>query len=367
MSSEHVAVGGVPAVKAMPSSVVSGHSTWDGAGGMDGITVVRIDDTHIAEEQSHVRTKVREGATAYYEMEYSMPEEEEEEDGVYVIEYSNPEEEGQSYQFTMSVDGSLPPKKPMTTHPAVRESVSAPLPVMKRIPKLQRPQRTETKKRRRLGEEEDVKKEEEILSNKCVLELGEDYSDVMKMNEGKTLVCSMCPPPGRFFKRASGLAVHLKQMHHMEGKKTFFCSWCQQNVRSQIDLDSHTKRHANQDAVFTCVLCSSAEERTFKGSRWVLKKHMEKEHPGVVPRCHVCHKNFKSVVSYLADQFRHVGVTPYHCAKCQIYEITERGLSVHIKNHDKPKKRKQGLGGNQPQTLAAPPVADNSATDDSDF
>ncbi|XP_074550052.1 uncharacterized protein LOC141807755 isoform X2 [Halichoeres trimaculatus] len=355
---------------------MSGNPNWEAAGGMDGITVVRIDDSHIAEEQSHDRTKVREGAAPYHDMEYALPEEEgvgeEEEEGVYVIEYSNPEEEGQSYQFTMSVDRSLPARKPAMTHPSVRESTKAPLPVPQVMPKVQRPQRPRVEPKWRLKEEEDVKKEE-VLSNKCVLELGENYSDAMR-NDGKTLVCSMCPPPGRYFKRASGLAVHLKQMHYREGKKTYFCTWCKQNVRTQIELDAHTKRHANQDAVYTCFLCASeteskpeAERRSFKGSRWALKNHMTKEHPGIVPDCHICHKSFKLLTSYLADQFRHVGVTPYHCARCQIYEITERGLSVHIKNHDKPKKKKQRLGENQPQTLAEPVVADNSATDDSDF
>ncbi|CAJ1081750.1 zinc finger protein 652-A-like [Xyrichtys novacula] len=359
MSSDHLVVGGVP------------------AGGMDGITVVRIDDTHIAEEQSDVRTKVREGATAYYEMGYTLEgeeaaeEEEEEDNSVYVIEYSNPEEEGQSYQFTMSVDRSLPPKKPIIKQSVVRESTKAALPVASNLKRPQRPRKVP--KRIRPIEEEDVKKEP-ILSNKCVLELGEDYSDMMKNNDGKTIICSLCPPPGRFFKKASGLAIHLKQMHNMEGKKTFYCMWCKQNVRSQVELDAHTKRHANQDAVFTCYICSTekesqseAGEKVFKGNKWGLRKHLEKEHPGIIPPCHFCHRSFKSLVSYLADQFRHVGVTPYHCARCQIYEITERGLRVHIKNHDKPRKRKREQPAENLSEVPETPAVDNSATDDSDF
>ncbi|XP_044031967.1 zinc finger protein 350 [Siniperca chuatsi] len=378
MSSEHMAVGGGPAGKATSSSVVSGNGNWDGAGGMDQITVVRIDDTHIAEEQSHVGGKVKDDAAEYYEMEYSMPAEEEaaaeeEEDGVYVIEYSNAEEEGESYQFTMSVDRSLPAKKPTIKHPVVGENARAPLPVVSKPFRPPRP-RHEVRQKRKLITEEEVKKEE-VVSNKCVLELGENYSDVMGINSGsgKRLVCSLCPPPGRFFKRGSGLAVHLKQMHHLMGKKTFFCTSCQQTVRTQIELDAHTRRHANQDAVFTCLLCSAeagnkteTEKTGFEGSRWGLRRHLENEHPGVIPRCDICNKGFKSLVSYLADQFRHVGVSPYYCAKCQIYEMTERGLSIHTKNHNK-KKMKQESGENHPQTLGASAGADNSATDDSDF
>lgn len=342
---------------------------------MDQITVVRIDDTHIAEEQSHVGGKLKDDAVDYYEVEYSMPAEEEvvaeeEEDGVYVIEYSNPEEEGESYQFTMSVDRSLPAKKQVVIHPAARENAAAPSPVTSKPSRPSRP-RQEVRKRKMVREEE--VKEEEIVSNKSVLELGEDYNDMMGSGKSQ-LVCSLCPPPGKFFKRASGLAVHLKQMHLMEGKKTFFCTSCNQTVRTQIELDAHTRRHANQDAVFTCLLCpaetenkpDAAEKTGFKGSKWGLRRHLEKEHPGIIPRCDICNKGFKSLVSYLADQFRHVGVSPFYCAKCQIYEMTERGLSVHIKNHDK-KKKKQEPAENHLQTLGVSASAENSATDDSDF
>nr|XP_046227617.1 zinc finger protein 567 isoform X2 [Scatophagus argus] len=378
-STEHLPVGGSAAGKATSSSVVSGNGNWDGAGGMDQITVVRIDDTHIAEERSHVGGKFKDGSTEYFEvMEYSMPAEEEvvgeeEEDSVYVIEYSNPEEEGESYQFTMSVDRSLPTKKPVIKHPVFRENTRSPLPVMSKPPRPSRP-RHEIRQKRKTVTEEEVDKEE-VMSNKSVLELGENYRDMMEMNSGpdKRLVCLLCPPPGRIFKRGSGLAVHLKQMHHMVEKKTFFCTSCQQSVRTQIELDAHTKRHANQDAVFTCLICAAetenktdSENTGFRGSKLGLKSHLEKKHPGVIPRCDICNKGFKSLVSYLADQFRHVGRSPYYCAKCQIYEMTERGLSVHMKNHDK-KMKKQECVENHLQTVGVSAIADNSATDDSDF
>ncbi|XP_029282251.1 zinc finger protein 667-like isoform X2 [Cottoperca gobio] len=384
-SAEHSAVTAGPAGKASSSSVGSGNGSWDGVGGLDQITVVRIDDTHIAEDKD---------AAVCYEVEYSMPAEdevagEEEEDGVYVIEYSNPEEEGESYQFTMSVDRSLPAKKPIINHPAARESARAPLPVMSKPVRPQRPRqkrKLEVKqlevKQLEVKRQQEVKqlevkqlevkqlqevKQQEVVSNKCVLELGEDYREVMGMNLGsdkKQLMCTLCPQPGRLFKRAAGLAVHLKHMHLLEAKKTFFCSSCQQSVRSQIELDAHTKRHANQDAVFTCLLCP-AEMTGYKGSRWGLRRHLEKEHRGVIPRCDICNKGFTSLVSYLADQFRHVGVSPYYCARCQIYEMTERGLNVHMKNDSKKKKQESDESNLQAAGVSA--NADNSATDDSDF
>ncbi|KAM6908337.1 uncharacterized protein PEZ65_016625 isoform 1-T2 [Lycodopsis pacificus] len=358
----------VSAGKSSSSSVRPGNGSWGAAGGMDQITVVRIDDTHIAEERSLKAT----AAAACYEVEYSMPtedeeEEEEEEDGVYVIEYSNPEEEGEGYQFTMSVDRSLPALK----RPAVSENATAPpLPLppsplakLSQRPKHKRKPTAEEEARRRRR-----KQQQHFVSNKCVLELGEVYQDAMGMSlDSGQLVCTLCPPPGRSFKRASGLAVHLKHMHLQEGNKKFFCTTCKQPVRTQIELDAHTKRHANQGAVFSCLLCP--ETAGYRGPRKGLRRHLEQEHPGVIPRCHVCNKGFSSLVSYLADQFRHVGVSPYFCARCQIYEMTERGLSVHIRNHDKKKKelqQQEESSGNLPLTFGGA-NADNSATDDSDF
>ncbi|XP_028425259.1 zinc finger protein 205-like [Perca flavescens] len=368
-SSEPPAVGGGPAGK-----TASGNGNWDGAvaGGMDQITVVRIDDTHIAEEQCQDGGEVKDAAHCY-EVEYSMPAaEEEEEDSVYVIEYSNPEEEGESYQFTMSVDKSLPAKKPIITHPAARESAGAPPPVLSKPSVAPRPRPGAGRKRKLMAEE--GKEEEEVLSNKSVLELGEHYSDVMGANSAvgpSQLVCTLCPPPGKFFKRGSGLAVHLKHMHNLDTNKKFFCAPCQRSVRTQIELDRHTKRHANKAAVFTCHLCPvEAGKRGYRGSRCGLKSHLETEHPGVIPRCHICNKGFQSIVTYLADQFRHVGVSPHHCAKCQIYEMTSRGLLIHIKNHDKKKKKQQQEeeeSGENHQSHRVSANGDNSATDDSDF
>ena len=365
MSSEHPVVAGGLAGKSTSSSGVKGNIYWDCDSSLDQITVVRIDDTHIAEDKD---------SAACYDVEYSIPAEEEandEDDGVYVIEYSNPEEEGESYQFTMSVDRPLPTKKQIVTHAATRESVMS---------KPSRPQRLRQKRKMDI--------EEEVVSNKCLLELGEDYRDIMRTNSDKEqLVCKLCPPPGRFFKKPAGLAVHLKHTHQFGGK-TFFCTTCQRSVRTQLDLDSHTKRHANQEAVFTCLLCKAQEGKAgYTGAKLRLRRHLEQEHPGVVPRCDICNKGFLSLTSYLADQFRHVGVSPYYCARCQIYEMTERGLSVHIRNDNLREKKLQESQNNLlvsqnnllvPQNNLLEPESnlrelgvsvsdDNSATDDSDF
>lgn len=351
-------------------------SPWGPATGMDQITVVRIDDTHIAQEQFHNGGRGK-AAAACYEMESSVPpggeeeavgeEEVEEEDGggVYVIEYSNPEEDGESYQFSMSVDRPLPARKPALKHPAGVDA-TAPSPA-----KLSRRPRQKRKPRAREEEEEEVRRRQQeaepLGSNKCVLELGEDYIGNLAL-DGRPLVCTLCPPPGRSFKRASGLAVHLKHLHLLEGKKTFFCATCKHKVRTQVELDAHTKRHANQSAVFSCLLCPPAEEG-YKGSKWGLRRHLEQQHPGVVPRCDICNKGFTSLASYLADQFRHVGVSPFFCTRCRIYEMTERGLLVHIRNHDRKQQQQQEAAPSEapPQTLGVSANPDNSATDDSDF
>ncbi|XP_029979082.1 uncharacterized protein LOC115411218 isoform X2 [Sphaeramia orbicularis] len=343
----------------------AGNGNWDATSGMDQITVVRIDDTHITGEQ------VNPGGTVCYEMECTMPTEEvvaeddEEEDNVFVIEYSNPEEEGESYQFTMSVDRSVPAKKPIVKHPVVREHTREPLPVM------QKP-RTQVRRKPKVQEEEEEQEEQQEVKferKRRMLECEEANSSVREVNKSeRTLKCPLCPSPGKFFRRASGLAVHLKHMHHKEGNKTFFCITCKQTVRSQVELDAHTRRHAIKEAVFTCLLCTTegGEKKAagYRGTRLSLKSHLKTEHPGIIPRCDICNRGFKTLDTYLADQFRHVGVSPYYCAECKIYEMTERGLALHMKNDEKKKKKMQQPKSGEKQLQMC---GDNSATDDSDF
>lgn len=65
----------------------------------------------------------------------------------------------------------------------------------------------------------------------------------------------------------------------------------------------------------------------------------------MVPHCGICNKGFGTVIAHLSDQFR-----------CQIYDMTERGLVVHVRNH--------GRKGAETHTPTS--TIDNSATDDSD-
>lgn len=314
---------------------------WHDSGVMDQITVVRIDDSHIAQQQSDVG-----------KVTYSMPVEEaaeqEEEDSVFIIEYSNPEEEGESYQFTMCVDRSHPVKKAIIKHPEVGDGSRA----LPQVTSSSHPAVRQTKK---------LVDEEELMVSNSVPERGEDYSNVM--GSGNALQCWICPPPRRIFKKACGLAVHLRELHQVMEKKTFFCTHCKQTLRTQVQLDAHTRRHAKHDAVFTCHLCSANKPETTEYKRCGLRRHLTEEHPGIIPRCDICNKGFKSIVAYLADQFRHVGVTPYYCAKCQIYEMTERGLNIHLKNHHNPEPSEK----THLLTCDVSTSINNSTTDDSDF
>uniref|UniRef100_G3PH70 Uncharacterized protein n=1 Tax=Gasterosteus aculeatus TaxID=69293 RepID=G3PH70_GASAC len=99
---------------------------------MDQITVVRIDDTHIAQEQFHNGGRGK-AAAACYEMEFfraprggeeAVGEEEVRRRTAAAFTSSSiqtPEEDGESYQFSMSVDPARSPaRKPALKHPARR-------------------------------------------------------------------------------------------------------------------------------------------------------------------------------------------------------------------------------------------------------
>ncbi|MEQ2200741.1 hypothetical protein XENOCAPTIV_002361 [Xenoophorus captivus] len=98
-----------------------------------------------------------------------------------------------------------------------------------------------------------------------------------------------------------------------------------ENFRELMETDSGSAKK------LACPKCPASRKLD-------LRKHLEKEHKGIMPNCNICKRRFKTLVRYLDDQFRHVGVSPYYCACCQIYEMTER--SEH--SHKKPRQEEVG-------------------------
>lgn len=383
------------------------NGVWESSGGTDQFTVVQIDDSHIAGLQA-----AREESAAQevaddecYEIEYSLPAEEdgreyvdaeimggslkemeEEEEGVYVIEYSNPEEEGESYRFKLAIDKQLPTKEQSKQLPA-REKVKLPS-VKKRV------EHTPASKRFKWNPngspaEEGIREMREsngekgkvdfccslcgatFQSNNSLFQHEAEHCSAVANDADQQkmpLVCRLCPPPGKRFKKACGMTIHMHLMHYT-GRfkpshkiKDYFCTTCQKHCRNQLVYDAHTRRHAKQLIVYRCGLCPLKFE-----SKIEFKKHLLTDHPGVTPRCDICDKNFKNITWYLHDQFRHYGVTPYYCPKCKTYDVTERGLKKHVENHSRGEKMTQ-----LDREATAAQVGENgwppesSETDDSD-
>ncbi|CAL8313178.1 unnamed protein product [Merluccius merluccius] len=282
----------------------------------------------------------------------------EEEHGVYLIEYSpDPEEtKGDGYDFQLQG----PPKKeePKSKPPTGREHLRRPL--AKKTGKYSVPSRRP----------DGGKARGETLQNSQSLWGGESLGGETGPRAKAVVVCSLCPPPGKAFKNMAGFSVHLKQLHYNGMRKSFFCDMCQKHCRNQLVLDDHVRRHASKAAVFQCPLCpfkapGKIRKRGVKGRFGNgIRVHLETEHPGVVPGCGVCKKNFRSLNSYLKDQVRHIGVTPFYCPRCQIYEMTERGLLVHMRNHSR--KKDHGEEEEEEEEEGRVQGEHDSGTDDSD-
>lgn len=253
--------------------------------------------------------------------------------GVYLLESSELETDGDSYEFQLQ----FPPKKEEPKPPTGRE-------------RLQRPLAKTTGKdgapwcQRR----PDANKTGNHLQSKSLI--GSKDSNLSWQPEAdprtEAVVCSPCPPPGKVFKNRADLSVHLKWRHWRGLRKSYICSLCQKHCRNQLALDNHIRLHASRAAVFQCPLCSfqapgTIRKRGVKG-RFGIRVHLETEHAGIVPECEICKKRFRNLDSYLNDQVRHIGVTPFYCSECRIYEMTERGLLVHTRNH---KRKAHGEGG----------------------
>ncbi|KAJ3611319.1 hypothetical protein NHX12_021335 [Muraenolepis orangiensis] len=305
-----------------PACVENGNSDHFG---MDQVPMIRLGDTQWCPE-------VRGVDMDWLELAYVLPshfmgeemtvgdylKELEEDDGVYLVYSDRLETDGDAYAFQLQ----LPPKEveskpppPPTGREHLRRSLA------KKSGKYGAPSGHSLRGTVSLTSEDGASRQETTT---------------------KALVCSLCPPPGKLFKNMAGFSVHLKQLHFGGLRKSLLCDMCQKHCRNQLALDDHIRRHASKAAVFQCPLCSfkapgNIRKRGVKG-RFSIRVHLETEHPGVVPECKVCKKSFLNLDSYLKDQVRHIGVTPFYCPKCQIYEMTERGLQAHIRNH----KHKKG-------------------------
>ncbi|KAK6293070.1 hypothetical protein J4Q44_G00365710 [Coregonus suidteri] len=120
-------------------------------------------------------------------------------------------------------------------------------------------------------------------------------------------------------------------------KKTFFCPLCNIYYRNQTSLDKHSRCHTSvHKLTFRCSFCSLDILR-----KYTTKKHYDTEHPGRVPHCEECGKTFNSIDSFLKHQVRHLSVTPYYCYECRIYQLTQRGLTAHLRNHSLRRNQEQ--------------------------
>lgn len=235
--------------------------------------------------------------------------------GMYLLEYPDLETEGDGDEFQCQ----FPPKKEESKPRTGREH-------------LRRP----SAKKTRASEDGGLSRQPEVDPR------------------AKAAVCSLCPPPGKVFKNRAGLSVHLKQRHWKGQRKRFVCGLCQKHCRNQCALDNHIRKHASRAAVFQCPLCSfqapgKIRKRGVKG-RFSIRVHLETQHAGIIPNCEICKKSFKNLNSYLNDQVRHIGITPFYCSECRIYEMTERGLLVHMGNHKR--RAPTPVGGEQPSSTA---------------
>ncbi|XP_031652460.1 zinc finger protein 354A [Oncorhynchus kisutch] len=140
-------------------------------------------------------------------------------------------------------------------------------------------------------------------------------------------------------------------------KKKFFCPLCNIYYRNQTSLDKHSRCHTSvHKLTFRCSFCSLEILR-----KYTTKKHYDLEHPGRVPHCEECGKTFNSIDSFLKHQVRHLSVTPYYCYECRIYQLTQRGLTAHLRNHSL--RRNQEQLDQQSGKLNKPDNTMNHSTD----
>lgn len=135
--------------------------------------------------------------------------------------------------------------------------------------------------------------------------------------------CYQC---GKNFTHKAFLKTHQKVHANVDSQMAFSCTECDRRFSKKTELKRHMQNHFERPN-YPCPVCG--EEFEIKGG---LHNHV-KSHPGERFRCKYCNQRFLKIDSYLKHVDRHTVVTPYYCELCKVYQLTERGFTIHNQKH----------------------------------
>ncbi|XP_063063454.1 gastrula zinc finger protein XlCGF48.2-like [Engraulis encrasicolus] len=175
--------------------------------------------------------------------------------------------------------------------------------------------------------------------------------------------CNQC---GKDFTIKAFLRAHQKVHVTAESQMAFGCPKCDRRFRKKSSLQKHMQNHLERPN-YPCPVCG--EEFEMKGG---LHNHV-RSHPGERLTCKHCDQRFLKFDAYIKHVDKHTVVTEYHCAKCNIYMLTDRGFRLHKGLHARQdqkaevqKSRELGLinVGGRPKKVIAPDATQSEAGTD---
>ena len=142
-----------------------------------------------------------------------------------------------------------------------------------------------------------------------------------------------CPKCPQVIANEKLFRMHIK--NHKAGTE-YLCDICQKTFKSLNDARTHSRKacgNITQKEVVidideveenhTCNACSTSYQ-----SNQELEKHMDKEHTGDCPKCHITFKSTEDIYKH-ANTCSEI-IEPFMCEKCNRELITKAGLEKHM-------------------------------------
>lgn len=147
--------------------------------------------------------------------------------------------------------------------------------------------------------------------------------EVRSRNGKMQYQCTFC---SKNYDRLTSALLHTVD-NHIPVDGPFFCTICEKDCESQVQLRNHVKTHSGQFP-YTCFLCNKAYSM-----RRYLKRHMVCHANFPRYRCAKCGSRYKSKDELEEHISTHINGAPYECTQCSKVFNQKANYKRHLLSH----------------------------------
>jgi len=136
----------------------------------------------------------------------------------------------------------------------------------------------------------------------------------------------------KLFLTQKSLTRHYTDIHNQAW--AFSCSFCDKTYSREADKKAHEKKHWAADSTFRCKVCQM--ENVSQRALSLHIKNIHKEKKEYSCEFKFCDREFNTVAEKIVHERKHMGLKPFQCNVCQKFFTTSSGLKCHISDiHEK--------------------------------